>query len=186
MDFRAELKWISHEMTPKRESGKSPVVLKHPQALSDKLGEIESKVMARIVKGDFRSKRTHTEDFWRKHCFIVLLIKPETEGETKTIMYPGGMGGASLNHRKGYCSDAVNVLKSDGAVLPWPKPQGIFTPGRTFHPQVFCATIQDIYERYCATAEPPPIASNEVVAFITLLSSRLRTFDNGMLDSKQL
>ena len=51
--------------------------------------------------------------------------------------------------------------------------------GKIFHPQVFYTTIQDIYEQYCVTAEPPPIASMEVIAFITLLAGHLHTFNDG-------
>jgi hypothetical protein len=77
MDMRAELKWISHEMTPKRwvqatmEYNKclparagplegSSVIPKNPLALSRKLGEIEQMVMTRIIKGNFKCKSTGT------------------------------------------------------------------------------------------------------------------------------
>ena len=72
MDMRAESKWVSHEMTPKRWveatadynkrlvtkqpwSGPS-AVLKHPLALSRKLGELEPKLMNRIVEGNYKCK----------------------------------------------------------------------------------------------------------------------------------
>ena len=72
MDMRADFKWVSHEMTPKRwvnatgeynkrlvakKPGSGPsVVLKHPLALSRKLGELEPKLMNRIVEGNYKCK----------------------------------------------------------------------------------------------------------------------------------
>ena len=90
--------------------------------------------------------------------------------------------GSSLNHKKGYCGDGVKQVSKADEVPPWPQPQGIFTAGKTFHPQAFYVTVQDIYERYCIPgAEPPPIASMEAVAFAKLLASRIHTFDNGAI-----
>ena len=72
MDMWANFKWVSHEMTPKqwvdmtREYNKHlvakqpgsglSVVLKHPLALSRKLGELEPKLMNRIVEGNYKCK----------------------------------------------------------------------------------------------------------------------------------
>ena len=97
-------------------------------------------------------------------------------------MYPGPEG-SSLNHKRAYCSDGVKqVSKAGDEVPPWPQPQGIFTAGRTFHPQAFYTTVQDIYERYCIPgAEPPPITTMEGIAFAKLLASRIRAFDDGAI-----
>ncbi|KAF8423457.1 hypothetical protein L210DRAFT_3570273 [Boletus edulis BED1] len=206
MDMRAESKWVSHEMTSKRwveataEYNKRLVakcgptaVLKHPLALLRKLGELEPRLMNRITKGHYASKR-NSEVFWKKHCNAVVLIKPEAEGASKkvrkaqtcsrcqTIMYPGSEG-SSLNHKRAYCSDGVRqVSKAGDEVPPWPQPQGIFTAGKTFHPQVFYVTVQDIYERYCIPgAESLPFATMEAIAFAKLLASRIRMFDGGMV-----
>ncbi|KAH0835772.1 hypothetical protein J3R83DRAFT_9614, partial [Lanmaoa asiatica] len=91
--------------------------------------------------------------------------------------------GSSLNHKRAYCSDGVRqVSKVDEEVPPWPQPQGVFTAGKTFHPQVFYVMLQDIYERYCIPgAEPPPIATMEAVAFAKLLASRICTLDGGVI-----
>lgn len=98
------------------------------------------------------------------------------------IMYPGPEG-SSLNYKKAYCSDGVRqVSKASNEVPPWPQPQGIFSGGKTFHPQMFYVAVQDIYKRYCIPgAEPPPIATMEAIAFAKLLASRVRTFDGGMI-----
>ena len=100
----------------------------------------------------------------------------------RTIMYPGSEG-SSLNHKRAYCSDGVKqVSKAGKEVPPWPQPQGIFTARKTFHPQAFYTTVQDIYEQYCIPgAKPPPIATMEAVAFAKLLASRIRTFEGGVI-----
>ena len=118
MDMRAEFKWISHEMTPKRwveataeynkrmvakRLGSGPsVVLKHPLALSRKLGELEPRLMSRILKADFKCKyhsgtcknlligtrssaKRNTEAFWRRHCEAISLVKPEVEATSKKV-----------------------------------------------------------------------------------------------------
>ena len=96
-------------------------------------------------------------------------------------MYPGPEG-SSLNHKKEYCGDGVKQVSKADKVPPWPQPQGIFTASKTFHPQAFYVTVQDIYERYCIPgAKPPPIASMEAVAFTKLLASCIHTFDNGTI-----
>ncbi|KAG1818938.1 hypothetical protein EV424DRAFT_1287430, partial [Suillus variegatus] len=66
MDLRAELKWISYQMTSKRwvlateeynrrlvlKKGE-PVVKKNYQALLRALGDIEPKLMNKIIKNDY-------------------------------------------------------------------------------------------------------------------------------------
>ncbi|KAF9239575.1 hypothetical protein BU15DRAFT_46587 [Melanogaster broomeanus] len=168
MDMHAEFSWVSHRMTPKKwvaateeynrrlVEGQGPgVVTKNPQALLRKLGEIEPKLMNRIIKNDFKSKQ-NSEDFWRKHCGAVQLVKTEL-GATKprkaqscsrchTIMYPGPEG-SPLNHRRGYCADGVKQTSKLEALPPWPQPQGIFSDGKTFHPIVLLDTIKCLVER---------------------------------------
>ena len=69
MNMHAEFKWISHEMTSKRwieamgEYNKCPIIkcglsaiLKHPLTLLQKLGELEPRLMNRIMKGNYKSK----------------------------------------------------------------------------------------------------------------------------------
>lgn len=69
MDMRAELKWVSHKMTPKtwviatdeynerliKKQG-TDTVPKNPRALLRKLGEMEPKLMDRIIKQDYSCK----------------------------------------------------------------------------------------------------------------------------------
>ncbi|KAG2101368.1 uncharacterized protein F5147DRAFT_548300, partial [Suillus discolor] len=66
MDMRAEFKWLSYQMTSKRwalateeynlrlvkKKGES-VVRKNPQALLRALGDIEPKLMNKIIKDDY-------------------------------------------------------------------------------------------------------------------------------------
>lgn len=69
MNMRAEFKWISHEMMSKRWVGAAAeynkclvakgglsIILKHPLVLLRKLGEIELRLMNRIMKGDYTCK----------------------------------------------------------------------------------------------------------------------------------
>ena len=97
-------------------------------------------------------------------------------------MYPGPEG-SPLNHKRAYCSDGVKqVSKASEEVPPWPQSQGIFTAGKTFHPQAFYTTVQDIYKWYCIPgAKPPPITIMEAVAFAKLLASHIHMFEGGVV-----
>ena len=96
-------------------------------------------------------------------------------------MYPG-LEGSSLNHRRAYCSDGVRRVSKVNEVPPWPQPHGVFTAGKMFHPQAFYVTLQDTYECYCMpSAEPTPTPTMETVAFVRLLASRIRTFNNNVI-----
>jgi hypothetical protein len=96
-------------------------------------------------------------------------------------MYPGPEG-SSLNHKRAYCSDGVKQVSKVDEVPPWPQPHGVFTAGKTFHPQAFYVTLQDTYERYCMpSAEPAPTPTMETVAFVRLLASRIRTFNDNVI-----
>ncbi|KAF8124424.1 hypothetical protein EV363DRAFT_1540574 [Boletus edulis] len=169
MDMRAESKWVSHEMTSKQ--------------------WVEA-------TAEYNKPKRNSEVSWKRHCNAVVLIKPKAEGASKkvrkaqtcsrcqTIMYPGSEG-SSLNHKRAYCSDGVrqvSFFKAGDEVPPWPQPQGIFTAGKTFHPQMFYVAVQDVYERYCIPgAESLPFAAMEAIAFAKLLASRIRMFDGGMV-----
>jgi hypothetical protein len=96
-------------------------------------------------------------------------------------MYPGPEG-SLLNHKRAYCSDGVKQVSKVDEVPPWPQPHSVFTAGKMFHPQDFSVTLQDTYERYCMpSAEPPPTPTMETVAFVRLLTSRIRTFNDNMI-----
>ena len=74
MDMRAEFKWISHEMSPKRwvdataefnrrlvaKQGPSATI-KNPLALLRTLGDLEPRIMNRIIKGDYKCTCTHAD-----------------------------------------------------------------------------------------------------------------------------
>ncbi|KAG1863232.1 hypothetical protein DFJ58DRAFT_839201 [Suillus subalutaceus] len=131
------------------------VIQKNPQALLCALGDIEPKLMSKITKNDYTSRK-NSESFWRHYCSIIPLVKEEPGRKARkaqtcsccqTIMYPGPEN-SPLNHKKGYCADGVKQSsKAAGKELPpWPQPRGIFSEGRTFHPHVFLSTVQRIYE----------------------------------------
>ncbi|KAG0694810.1 hypothetical protein DFH29DRAFT_1006019 [Suillus ampliporus] len=190
MDMRAKFKWLSYQMTSKRwvlateeyncrltkKMGQS-VVQKNPQALLRALGDIEPKLMSKITKNDY----TCDESFWRHHCSVVSLMKEEpgkkpqkaqTCSRCQTIMYPGPEN-SPLNHKKGYCADGVKQSsKATGEDLPpWPQPRGIFSEGRMFHPHVFLATVQHVYEHVFMQG-PGETDLLETEAFSKLLVSR--------------
>lgn len=200
MDMRAEFKWLSYQMTSKRwalateeynlrlmkKKGES-VVRKNPQALLRALGNIEPKLMNKIIKDDYTSKR-NDESFWRRHCSVVPLVKkepgkkprkPQTCSRCQTIMYPGAEN-SPLNHKKGYCADGVKQVSKDGGdELPaWPQPRGIFSEGRIFHPHPFLSAVQRIYEHVFMQG-PGDMDTLETEAFAKLLVSRTEVHDNG-------
>ncbi|EGN91507.1 hypothetical protein SERLA73DRAFT_157538 [Serpula lacrymans var. lacrymans S7.3] len=97
MDLQYEHRWTSFGMTSQRwvettelynvkleEIGRRDGIFvskKHPDALFEKLGDIEEKVIERI-----RTARKGSKDFWRKHCTIILFVKIEPnakEGDMK-------------------------------------------------------------------------------------------------------
>ena len=91
-------------------------------------------------------------------------------------MYPGPEG-SSLNHKWAYCNDGIRQVSKVDEV-----PRGVFTAGKTFHPQAFYVPLQDTYERYCMpSADPAPTPTMEAVAFIRLLASRIRTFNDNVI-----
>jgi hypothetical protein len=118
MDMRAELGWVSYNMTSHRWvlatvnynsrlealnlAKNITTIPKHPRALMEHLGAIETKIASRIARNDFTctssfsfidnkltpppAKKSNTETFWRRHCFAVSLVKEgATGGEQKTV-----------------------------------------------------------------------------------------------------
>ncbi|KAH9962967.1 hypothetical protein BC827DRAFT_1196190, partial [Russula dissimulans] len=51
---------------------------KHPRALMEQLGNVETKIATRIACNDFTST-AGTDTFWRQYCFVVSLVKPTGE-----------------------------------------------------------------------------------------------------------
>ncbi|KAG2085011.1 uncharacterized protein F5147DRAFT_782255 [Suillus discolor] len=199
MNMRAEFKWLSYQMTSKRwvlateeynhrlvETMGQSIIQKNPQALLRALGDIEPKLMNRIIKDEYTSKRNN-ETFWRHHCSVVPLVKEErgkkprkaqTCSRCQTIMYPGPEN-SPLNHKRGYCADGVKqVLKSGEDLPPWPQPQGLFSEGRTFHPHAFLLAVQRVYERVFMQG-PGEMDLLETEAFAKLLASRTEIREDG-------
>ncbi|GBE84646.1 hypothetical protein SCP_0606250 [Sparassis crispa] len=222
MDMRAEKKWASFSMTPckwvivaseynarlesfHRSRGQAQLMVrKAPRALMEKLGELEPKIIARIVGNHYTSKQSNTDDFWQKHCDAVPGLIKNGKGESKTsarktcicsrcktIMWPGpeGMGN---NHKKSYCSDGVmqkprTITKMVGGLLQdvtkhppdWPQLWGIFTNGTHFHPGPFLATIHEVYDCVIVKGGTGEDRAMEYSAFAALLSKRTVVSNDG-------
>ncbi|KAL6307078.1 hypothetical protein BKA93DRAFT_770448 [Sparassis latifolia] len=179
-----------------------PMARKTPRALMEKLGELEPKILACIIAKDYTSKRTNTEAFWMKHCLAVTLTKVENgDGKTRkthtctrcrAIMYPGTKGSRE-NHNRAYCMDGVRQKpkKVERTVNgtpetitedppEFPQPRGIFSGGTHFHPDVFLRTVEHMYEQLVVRKGTGGALSMEYTAFATLLSKRLKVYDDGM------
>ncbi|KAG1777240.1 hypothetical protein EV702DRAFT_1005393 [Suillus placidus] len=200
MNMRAEFKWLSYQMTSKRwvqateeynrrlveKMGRS-VIQKNPQALLRALGDIEPKLMNRIIKTSIPVTKSNNETFWHYHCSVVPLVKEErgkkprkaqTCSHCQTIMYPGAEN-SPLNHKRGYCADGVKQVSKSGEDLPpWPQPQGLFSEGRTFHPHTFLTAVQRVYERVFSQG-PGEMDILEMEAFAKLLASRTEIREDG-------
>ncbi|KAG1797189.1 hypothetical protein EV424DRAFT_1333526 [Suillus variegatus] len=169
-----------------QKAGRS-VIQKNPQALLRALGDIEPKLMNRIIRGEYTSKRNN-ETFWRHHCSVVPLVKEErgkkpqkaqTCSRCQTIMYPGPEN-SPLNHKRGYCADGVKQVSKNSSedLPPWPQPQGLFSEGRTFHPHAFLLAVQHVYE-YVSLQGPGEMDLLETEAFAKLLVSRTEIHQDG-------
>ncbi|KAG0700040.1 hypothetical protein DFH29DRAFT_876907 [Suillus ampliporus] len=171
MAMQEEFKWVSFKMTPRQwvlatetynlrledrnHAAGLDTVKKNPQALLQKLGDIEVAVMTHIAKNDYKS-RSGSDTFWKRHCKAVKLIKAEAGkklrkahmcSRCKTIMYPTPEN-SEENHRRGFCTDGAKQVSKHKAPPPWPQPPGIFSEGKHFHPRAFLETgIKQIYEQ---------------------------------------
>jgi len=195
MQMRAEFHWISYEMTSRRWVDATAeynrrlvgilgeaVVKKNPLALLHKLGEMEPRLIERVMNNNFTSKR-NSESFWRHHCTIINLVKADattgkkhrkipTCSRCKTIMYPGPTKSIT-NHRRGICADGVKSKSTaESSDLPhWPQPNGIFTDGRFFHTKVFFKSVKEIYE-LAASGTGLSMMLVEAQAFLLMLTMR--------------
>ncbi|KAJ7027842.1 hypothetical protein C8F04DRAFT_1266630 [Mycena alexandri] len=209
MDMRVQSQLKSFEMTPKRwveftdaynlRLKALPVVAGHtfvgknPRALVEKIGEVESQIISRIAKNDFKSLTSGTEGFWKKHCYAVSFIKAEPgESETptastdkpkptrkaqtctrcKAVKYPGGAG-APENHRRACCSDGFKPTLSDDTPAAWPQPLGVFSDGTEFHPFAFLTNVRELHSKLVVEAVNPRDLSLEQDAFQGLLQDRM-------------
>ncbi|KAG1809006.1 hypothetical protein EV424DRAFT_1328566 [Suillus variegatus] len=148
------------------------VVQKNPQALLRALGDIEPKLMSKITKNDYTSRK-NSESFWRRHCSIVPLVKEEP-----------GRKNSPLNHKKGYCADGVKQSsKAAGEELPpWPQPRGIFSEGRTFHPHMFLSTVQRVYEHvFMQGPGETDLLETEAFSKLLILRTEVHKSDNMVL-----
>ena len=114
MEMQLEFSWASYQMMSKKwvtvteeynrrliEQGGPNIVKKNPQALVQKLGEMEPHLMERIIKGDYNcmcsspsrcpecppslyalttlaTAKRNSSSFWQKHCEAMQLIKVES------------------------------------------------------------------------------------------------------------
>ncbi|KAF9012175.1 hypothetical protein BDZ89DRAFT_963654, partial [Hymenopellis radicata] len=209
MDMRSEQQWASFAMNPSKwldatrqyntrlqeknatrssSTGEGAhFVSKSPHALMDKLGDVEATILKRIATENYKSTKGN-EDFWRKHCGSVQLIKTEATDECKqrkiptctrckTLMYANGLKGAG-NHKKGYCSDGVRQKASS---ILWPQPEGIFAKGTDFSPIKLLESIRGLCERLGGTTISDPDLSMEDSALLDLLQTRLKTVNRQMV-----
>ncbi|KAJ7026747.1 hypothetical protein C8F04DRAFT_966119, partial [Mycena alexandri] len=203
VDMRSELGWKSSDMTSRRwfeatalynERLGNSGVHKRPRALSDKLGELERVCLNHIATNTFKSQRGD-DKFWRKHCFIVPLIKKgefilprltrlrqaravATCKRCNKIMYPGPKKSPE-NHKKGYCSDGFKQKTAEDESASWPQPAGLFTAGSEFHPLQFLITIREVYETVVVKADNN--VSMEQEAFLSMLPGRIIISDSAVL-----
>ncbi|KAL6306293.1 hypothetical protein BKA93DRAFT_816419 [Sparassis latifolia] len=193
MKLRAEKKWASFSMTPRKWVLAANFHRERGQLQLMKLGEIELKIITRIVSENYTSK-SNGETFWREHCSAVPGLVKVDKGSSKTphkthtcswckaIMWPGPEG-AGNNHKKGYCSDGVmQKAKTVDKVLggmtetmqehppDWPQPHGIFSNGTTFHPGEFLAAIRELYDCMVVKGSTGGDRAMEYNAFAVLLS----------------
>ncbi|KAJ7615765.1 hypothetical protein DFH06DRAFT_1365836 [Mycena polygramma] len=206
MDMRREFNWRSYEMTSRtwvastaeyntrlrRLSGGAQFIQKNPRALLEMLGDIEPKIVDRILTNNFKSATGKT-DFWTLHCHAVSFIKiegrdaestagsskeaakaprkPQTCKRCRTIKYPGPTGSAE-NHKLQYCSDGFKPATKDDYLPIWPLPAGIFTAGKEFHPRVFLAHVRELYEALVTHKMKRGDFTMEQEAFFQLLEKR--------------
>ncbi|KAF7973294.1 hypothetical protein HWV62_15675 [Athelia sp. TMB] len=144
MTMREERQWASFKMTPTKWAvetklyntrlveypGSTAVVLKHPRALLEKLSAVQTDIIKRLRKNDYKARSNgDSETFWRKACSAVPLVKIEEEtgrtGTAKsraqqkcnqccTLKYPGPTG-APENHKKAFCADGIAPKLSGSA-----------------------------------------------------------------------
>jgi hypothetical protein len=100
MDMRAELEWVSYKMTPKAwvaatneynrrlvEKQGPNTVTKNPQALLRKLGEMEPKLMGRIIKQDYSCECCQTRPSIRVEGVAALpLTVPCSKEELRGVL----------------------------------------------------------------------------------------------------
>ncbi|OJA17539.1 hypothetical protein AZE42_12814 [Rhizopogon vesiculosus] len=70
------------------------------------------------------------------------------------LMYPGPEN-SPLNHKKGYCLDDIRQVpakNSDEGLPSWPKPRGLFSEGRMFHPMHSCQLFSVFTSFYISPA----------------------------------
>jgi len=165
---------------------------KHPRTLMEQLSEVETKIARRIACNDFTST-AGTDTFWRRHCFVVSLMKPAggtnlAGADAKlrktaicsrchTVMYPGG----PENHKTGYCADGARQVKrkGDDDIPDWPQPQGVYAKGTHFYPIEFLKTLRDMYERVVVREERSADLPVEYEAFVKLLQRRTIIDEDG-------
>ncbi|KAI0712734.1 hypothetical protein C8T65DRAFT_562727, partial [Cerioporus squamosus] len=209
MDLRKQLQWATYKMSSrdwvtaatlynhavekKNAAEGRALVRKTPRALLDKLHEVESAIIQRVGKGNYKSQ-SGTTKFWYQHCHAVplRLLKPaERQQRTpvctrcKVIMYPGGEN-SPQNHKRGVCSDGARTTPQkisrtiNGRTVhfhedppQWPQPIGIFKEGKTFNGHRFLAALEEMYDRVVKNGDVDSERTMEYLALTSLLQSRL-------------
>ncbi|THG92922.1 hypothetical protein EW026_g8156 [Hermanssonia centrifuga] len=204
MDLRFEEEWASYKMMSRKyveatdlynirlthaneAKGITSTIHKRPRAIAEKLAEIEAMCSQRLISGNYMSKQSGDEAFWRKHCHAVPLgtesakqksgkpRKLQTCAHCHKIKYAGGLG-ASGNHRKICCSDGVKTQDKNDPSPKWPQPEGVFSDGTHFHPLAFLEQLSQLYEKAIVERDTTH-ESMESEAFFEMLKARLDTMD---------
>ncbi|KAI1792880.1 hypothetical protein LXA43DRAFT_972225 [Ganoderma leucocontextum] len=158
--LRAEGQWATYMMSPYHwvcaasvynkeleklnQSTQKMRPLKTPRALMDKLFQLEPKLIARIISGQYASRSGNSPAFWYPHCHafplqvggksggqLVAKLVNGKKAMTKVhkchrcerVMYPGPQN-SPLNHSHAVCSDGVwqsarvEKSKQGGKVVP--------------------------------------------------------------------
>ncbi|OJT04576.1 hypothetical protein TRAPUB_4846 [Trametes pubescens] len=214
MRLRAEHKWASYNMSPSKWVAAASIyntevdrlnvqksktmVRKTPRALMEKLGEVETRILARLASNDYQSKQSGNEKFWREHCHAVALTKTDTTSSggprrkvhtcsrCKRIMWAGPEG-AQSNHKKGFCSDGVKQkppkfektlaggqkINALERLPPWPQPAGIFTSGTSFNARRFLEAVQELHDKVVVQNDLGGERAMEHLALSAMLQDRL-------------
>ncbi|KAG2111136.1 uncharacterized protein F5147DRAFT_573872 [Suillus discolor] len=155
----------NNHLEEKSHTSSVEAVKKDPQALLQKLSEIEVAMMSCVVKNNFKSC-SGSETFWRRHCHAIELVKTEPG---KKIWY---------NYRRGFCADSAKQVSKNEPPPPWPQPPGIFSEGKHFHSCAFLEMVKQIYEQVFLwpSGESPAL---EQEAFAMMLLDQSMTLESG-------
>ncbi|KAI0066538.1 hypothetical protein BV25DRAFT_1912599 [Artomyces pyxidatus] len=210
MDLRLQHRWATFSMTSRNavtaaelfnaamKAHNDPrgvtTVKKNPSAIIEKLNRVEEMIVKKIKSGNYKS-RNGNEAFWRTHCKAVPLAneekgkkarKPKSCNRCLLIKYSGGVGAAE-NHRLNYCPDGVKIVADEGDPGPgYPQPEGLFTEGDKFNPNVFLTKLRELYDQLVVRGETIESVTStmEGERFIELVRERVKVHADDFVGFK--